>query len=167
MCQSNPCAEARLTARRRTVCQHRWAGATGDGVAGKQGEAKTCRPHTAQAGSLSSTSLADFINANVNARIFKHLDIKCTQITTIQRGFFFFFLQIPRKRANAQKGKPKQTVQIQHQKHAGNSVLSAVPDQHHGQHPPAQTRFSSACTHWYTHFIYSLLLLCTELIKGQ
>lgn len=43
------------------MCQHRWAGATGEGVVGKAGEAKWCSRDTA-AGSLSSTSQADFIH---------------------------------------------------------------------------------------------------------
>lgn len=61
MCHSSPCAQAPLTARRRSVFQHRRAGATGDGVEGKRGEAKWRGQDTA-AGSLSSTSQADFIN---------------------------------------------------------------------------------------------------------
>lgn len=64
------------------MCQHRWAGATGDGVAGKQGEAKSCSQDTA-AGSLSSTSPADLINTRVKARIFKHYCVKLSEITAI------------------------------------------------------------------------------------
>lgn len=104
MCHSSPCAQARLAARRRSAFQHRRAGATGDGAEGGSGEKPSGVAKNAAAGSLSSTSRADFINysrGSANVRT-----TRCRIIKLHSAALPFVFPPFPdRQRAGEGGGK--------------------------------------------------------------